>query len=88
MCEYCPVSSVARLGVQMELAQKEFRNRTPPVREPVKVRSLVDFRTVRGDGLLRVIVGKNEEDVGLAVGGVRRGGAGERREQPRGSAAT
>jgi hypothetical protein len=29
-CEYCPVRSVARLGVQIEFVTNELRNRAPP----------------------------------------------------------
>jgi hypothetical protein len=58
------VSSVARLGVQMELDDEGIREPRAFAGEAVDVRRLVHLRAVGGDGVLRVVVGEDEEDVG------------------------
>ena len=63
---YWPVRMAARLGVQMELVQKQLSKRMPALRDAVDVGRPVDPAAVGGYGVGGVVVGHDVDDVGTA----------------------
>ena len=60
---YLPVRMQARLGVQMELTQKQSVQAHPVAGDPVDLRGLVDPAAVGADGIGRMVVGHDVENV-------------------------
>ena len=63
MCEYLPVRMQARLGVQIELTQKHWLKRMPSAARRSMLRRLVHPAAVGADGVGRMVVGHDVQDV-------------------------
>jgi hypothetical protein len=69
--EYLPVRIVARLGVQMLLVTKARSKRTPAAAMRSRLGVGVDLGAIARQGVVGVVVGHDEDDVG-GIGGAGR----------------